>query len=75
MAEPEEDDTIRISLDGEEDGVESSLCLIGKVLTNKNFNAYGLLETMKKAMNPARGSRQRRLVKIYSLSSFDPVWI
>ncbi|KAL8539819.1 hypothetical protein ACS0TY_001430 [Phlomoides rotata] len=33
---------------------KSTLCLIGKVLTNKPFNAYGLLETMKKALKPAK---------------------
>ncbi|KAL8507662.1 hypothetical protein ACS0TY_018268 [Phlomoides rotata] len=31
-------------------------CLIGKVLTKKKFNAFGFLETMKKAMNtPPKG--------------------
>ncbi|KAL8491101.1 hypothetical protein ACS0TY_022941 [Phlomoides rotata] len=45
----------------EEDEVEKycektpTLCLIGKVLTDKNFNVFGLRETMKKAMNPYRG--------------------
>ncbi|KAL8512437.1 hypothetical protein ACS0TY_018782 [Phlomoides rotata] len=45
------EDVVRIC---EEDGKSetSSMCLIGKVLTNKSFNAFGLLEAMKKAMNP-----------------------
>lgn len=69
MAESEEDNTIRVVLDGEEAEGGSSLCLIGKVLTNKNFNAFGLLETMKKAMNPSRGFTAKEIGK--NLFSFQ----
>ncbi|KAL8497265.1 hypothetical protein ACS0TY_020811 [Phlomoides rotata] len=42
--------------EADDDVVETSMmCLIGKVFTNKTFNAYGLLETMKKALNPSMG--------------------
>ncbi|KAL8520777.1 hypothetical protein ACS0TY_011362 [Phlomoides rotata] len=37
------------------------LYLIGKFLTNKPFNAYGLLETMKKAMKPASGFTEKEM--------------
>lgn len=49
------EETVRINLENEgNNSRERTLYLIGKVLTNKNFNAFGLLETMKKAMNPSQ---------------------
>lgn len=38
-----------------EESEEQSLCLLGKVLTSKPFNAFGFLETMKKAMKTSKG--------------------
>lgn len=32
-----------------------SLCLIGKLHTDRSFNSYGLMETMKKIWNPTHG--------------------
>lgn len=44
-SEKEGEEPIRISLNEEEDSSkDSSLCLIGKVLTNKIFNAFGFLK-------------------------------
>ncbi|KAL8524893.1 hypothetical protein ACS0TY_014497 [Phlomoides rotata] len=64
-----EDNTLHI--DEEENGplAPPSMCLIEKVLTNKPFNAYGLLETMKKAMNPLMGFTAREIGK--NLFSFQ----
>ncbi|KAL8545922.1 hypothetical protein ACS0TY_005876 [Phlomoides rotata] len=42
----------------EEDGSPenpSTMCLIRKVQITKNFNAFGLLEAMRRAMNPLKG--------------------
>lgn len=55
MAEVEGDGVIRINLKEDERDSDVSLCLIGKVLTNRSFNAFGLLEIMRKAMNPSKG--------------------
>lgn len=32
-----------------------SMCLIGKLWTNRPYNTYGLMETMKKLWNPTKG--------------------
>ncbi|KAL8473666.1 hypothetical protein ACS0TY_030493 [Phlomoides rotata] len=45
------------------------MCLVGMVLTNKPFNAFGLLETMRKAMNPQRGFTAKEIGK--NLFSFQ----
>ncbi|KAL8514223.1 hypothetical protein ACS0TY_013373 [Phlomoides rotata] len=51
----EEDDFVTIEED-EVDGRQNlPLCLIGKVLTSKLFNAFGFLEMMKRAMSPSKG--------------------
>lgn len=47
----------------------SPLCLIGKVLTNRAFNAFGFLETMKRAMKPSKGLTIREVGK--NLFSFQ----
>ncbi|KAL8556060.1 hypothetical protein ACS0TY_003750 [Phlomoides rotata] len=46
------------------------MCLIGKVLSNKPFNAFGLLETMRKAMNPSRGFTAKEIRKNLFLFQF-----
>ncbi|KAL8525216.1 hypothetical protein ACS0TY_014730 [Phlomoides rotata] len=48
---------LRLEEDGDGEHCESvsTMCLIGKVLTNKSFNVFGLLEAMRKAMNPSQG--------------------
>ncbi|KAK6142487.1 hypothetical protein DH2020_022835 [Rehmannia glutinosa] len=53
LAEEEEEPIVITDL-GEGDN-RSSLCLIGKVATHKPFNAFGLLETMKKVWKPTHG--------------------
>ncbi|KAL8502121.1 hypothetical protein ACS0TY_021295 [Phlomoides rotata] len=45
------------------------MCLIGRVLTNKTFNAFGMLETMRKVMNPPRGLTAKEIGK--NLFSFQ----
>ncbi|KAL8510587.1 hypothetical protein ACS0TY_017419 [Phlomoides rotata] len=49
------DDVVVIEELGENGEKKLPLCLIGKVLTAKAFNAYGFLEAMKRAMNPTKG--------------------
>ncbi|KAL8491499.1 hypothetical protein ACS0TY_023205 [Phlomoides rotata] len=51
----EEDDFVIIEEDEADGGRNLPLCLIRKVLTGKSFNAFGFLETMKRAMNPLQG--------------------
>ncbi|KAL8515008.1 hypothetical protein ACS0TY_013918 [Phlomoides rotata] len=46
------EDTLRVDELETDDQHSSTLCLIGKVISNKSFNAFGFLEAMKKAMNP-----------------------
>ncbi|KAL8462731.1 hypothetical protein ACS0TY_033667 [Phlomoides rotata] len=50
-------------------GVSSTMCLVGMVLTNKSFNAFGMLETMRKAMNPPGGFTAKEIGK--NLFSFQ----
>ncbi|KAL8512077.1 hypothetical protein ACS0TY_018513 [Phlomoides rotata] len=49
------DDIFQIEDEDGAPGNSSTLCLIGKVQTMKNFNTFGLLETMRRAMNPPMG--------------------
>ncbi|KAL8496991.1 hypothetical protein ACS0TY_020610 [Phlomoides rotata] len=59
-----------LRLEEEETGENgSTLCLIGKVLSDKPFNAFGLLEAMRKAMNPSRGFTAKEIGK--NLFSFQ----
>lgn len=55
-----EDEVIRFDDDNIPEQT-SSLCLIGKVTANKAFNAFGFLETMKKAMKPSKGFTAREV--------------
>lgn len=41
--------------------MEDSLCLVGKVWTQKSFNVFGLLDTMKRLWNPAYGLTCREI--------------
>ncbi|KAL8535254.1 hypothetical protein ACS0TY_011032 [Phlomoides rotata] len=50
-----EDDFVIIEEDEVEGGRNLPLCLIGKVLTGKSFNAFRFLEVMKRAMCPSKG--------------------
>ncbi|KAL8521617.1 hypothetical protein ACS0TY_011946 [Phlomoides rotata] len=63
------EDTVYIEVVEDGSGEPSTMCLVGKVLTNKPFNAFGLLETMKKAMNPPMGFIAREISK--NLFSFQ----
>ncbi|KAH6797548.1 hypothetical protein C2S52_022102 [Perilla frutescens var. hirtella] len=59
--EYDDDTPIQIS-SGVSGSVEAKpLCLVGKVWTRKSFNAFGLLETMKKLWNPAFGMTCREI--------------
>ncbi|KAL8515804.1 hypothetical protein ACS0TY_014484 [Phlomoides rotata] len=62
---------LRLEEDGDGEHCESvsTMCLIGKVLTNKSFNVFGLLEAMRKAMNPSRGLTTNEIGK--NLFSFQ----
>ncbi|KAL8554470.1 hypothetical protein ACS0TY_002604 [Phlomoides rotata] len=59
----EEDEVLRVDLEPEEKEEGSTRCLIGKVLINKHFNAFGLLESMKRAMAPVGGFVAREIRK------------
>ncbi|KAL8511697.1 hypothetical protein ACS0TY_018211 [Phlomoides rotata] len=64
-----EEEIVRLT---DEEGVEvesSTKCLIGKVISNKSFNSFGLLEAMKRAMNPPRGFTANEIGK--NLFSFQ----
>lgn len=41
-------DVLKLDLDGEGEEEPSTLHLIDKVLSNKHFNTFGLLEVMKR---------------------------
>ncbi|KAL8523278.1 hypothetical protein ACS0TY_013309 [Phlomoides rotata] len=58
--------------DEEQGKMGSMMCLIEKVLTNKPFNAFGLLEMMKRAMNPPRGFTTKKIGNKLFSSSSDP---
>ncbi|KAL8548863.1 hypothetical protein ACS0TY_007939 [Phlomoides rotata] len=51
----DEEETVRIESNEHNNARRSTLCLIGKILTDKSLNAYGFLETMKKATKPTNG--------------------
>ncbi|KAL8546267.1 hypothetical protein ACS0TY_006115 [Phlomoides rotata] len=50
-----DEEVLWVDLHPEEKSEASSRCLIGKVLTNKPLNAFGFLESMKRAMAPVGG--------------------
>ncbi|KAL8457682.1 hypothetical protein ACS0TY_035523 [Phlomoides rotata] len=49
------DDIVVLEEDPQNCTTVASLCIVGHVLTRKSFNAFGFLETMKRAMNPSKG--------------------
>ncbi|KAL8507168.1 hypothetical protein ACS0TY_017898 [Phlomoides rotata] len=51
----EEEDFIVIEGEGDDTKQALPMCLIGKVVTRKPFNAFGFLEAMKWVMNPSKG--------------------
>lgn len=54
---------LKIDLEGDDSLGSSCLWLIDRVLTKKTFNAYGFLETMKRAMNSAHGFTGKEIGK------------
>ncbi|KAL8545825.1 hypothetical protein ACS0TY_005807 [Phlomoides rotata] len=64
-----DEEVLRVDLDLEEKSEVSSWCLVGKVLTNKPLNAFGFLESMKRAMAPTGGFAAREIDK--NLFSFQ----
>lgn len=55
------EDKVRFDEDETEKVETDSLCLLGKVLTNKPFNAFGFVETMKKAMKTSKGFSAKKI--------------
>ncbi|KAL8519998.1 hypothetical protein ACS0TY_010797 [Phlomoides rotata] len=65
----EEEGVLRLDLDFGTGDAVSTKCFIGKVYSNKQFNAYCFLEVMKRAMASARGFDAREIRK--NLFSFQ----
>ncbi|KAL8463078.1 hypothetical protein ACS0TY_033918 [Phlomoides rotata] len=63
------EDTLRVDELETDDQHSSTLCLIGKVISNKSFNAFGFLKAMKKATNPPLGLTAKEIGK--NLFSFQ----
>lgn len=61
--EEDDDEPIQIPTPENEDDKSESLCLIGKLWTQSTFNAFSLLDTMKKLWNPAYGMTGREIEK------------
>lgn len=55
MEEEDEEEPINIPDEQEVNDNTVSLCLLGKVWTNRPYNMYGLFETMKKLWCPTKG--------------------
>ncbi|KAK6133954.1 hypothetical protein DH2020_032303 [Rehmannia glutinosa] len=45
----------------DKDAKQQSLCLVGKLWTTKSFNAFALLDTMKKIWKPVKGMTAREI--------------
>lgn len=56
-----QEDTVSFGELVEDSTQGSTLCLIGRVLSNKPFNTFGFLEAMKKSMNPPKGFTVREV--------------
>lgn len=63
IAEEEEEEPLHIVNQNAPNDDTISTCLIGKLWTDRSFNTYGLMETMKKIWNPAKGVVCRELGK------------
>lgn len=61
VLEEEEEVPIEISLENDNLKQRSSFCLIGKLWTAKTFNAFGLLETMRKIWKPGKGMTAKEI--------------
>ncbi|KAL8546264.1 hypothetical protein ACS0TY_006112 [Phlomoides rotata] len=73
-ASREEEDFVIIEEEEAESGRKLPLCLMGKVATEKPFNAFGFLEAMKQAMNPSNGFTAKEIgPNLFSLhfNSYD----
>lgn len=55
LEEEEEEEPIQITDTKEDYDETTSLCLLGKLWTDRPYNRYALMETMKKLWNPAKG--------------------
>lgn len=55
MEGEEEEEPIQVEGSGVPNDQTMSLCLIGKLWTERSYNTFGLMETMKKIWNPNRG--------------------
>lgn len=51
----EDEDPVQIDGEGKIDDGTVSLCLLGKLWTDRPYNVYGLMETMKKLWCPTKG--------------------
>ncbi|KAL8527866.1 hypothetical protein ACS0TY_005620 [Phlomoides rotata] len=70
-SDPEDEGVIRVDLGSVEGDLTSTLCLIGKVITSKPFNAFDFLEAMKRAMAPPKGFVAREIDKNLFLFHFN----
>ncbi|KAL8520178.1 hypothetical protein ACS0TY_010918 [Phlomoides rotata] len=59
--EMEEEGVLRLDLGIESENENSTKCLIGTVFSQKQFNSFGFLEAMKRAMAPTRGFEAREI--------------
>ncbi|KAL8502165.1 hypothetical protein ACS0TY_021324 [Phlomoides rotata] len=66
----DEEKVLHIEEDSTHGSNRSTLCLNGKVQTNKSFNVFGFLETMKRAMNPSMGFTAKEIVTHHSGSAY-----
>lgn len=56
MEEEEEDEEpIQIGASSEPNETTAAMCLIGKLWTERSYNTFALMETMKKLWNPVKG--------------------
>lgn len=55
VEEEEDEEPIQLETMRGPNARKMSLCLIGKLRTERPFNSYGLMETMKKIWNPTHG--------------------
>lgn len=65
----EEEEPLHVGEEVRPNDDTSSLCLLGKLWTNRSYNSFGMVETMKKLWNPTRGMTCRDLG--YNLIAFQ----
>lgn len=61
IEDEEEEEPLHIANQTTPNDTTVAMCLIEKLWTERSFNAYGLMDTMKKLWNPAKGVTCREL--------------